>query len=187
MSDRIHEYLKDNPLQWWALRLYDVKMLKALNNKLLNSGHEGFKKVIIAESEVQLYENQEEIKEVSLAGMVFVQAVWDREFFEIISDYFYDRPYIKSKDIYLPVPVDQEEIDKFLSRIRGSGDILIPPSDASTFSEGDKVLISKGSFKDLQGEVNKIKSGDMAELVVEIFGRSTIITISLDSLKLLEE
>ena len=187
MCDRVDEYLKDAPLQWWALRLYDVKMLKALNNKLLNCGHEGFKKVIVAESEVQLYENQEEIKEISLAGMVFIQAIWSREFFETISDYFYDRPYIKSKDIYLPLPVDQEEIDKFLSRIRGFGDILISASDGSSFLEEDKVIISRGSFKDLQGVVNKIKSDGMAELAVEIFGRKTIITINLDSLKLLKE
>lgn len=82
-----------------------------------------------------------------------------------------------------PAPVPSDLVAVLRARCDGAGKLLPP----ATFNPGDKVVVNTGPFAKFVAEVESIAPDQRAWVLIELMGRQTRVSASVDQLRAVDE
>jgi transcriptional antiterminator NusG len=139
--------------------------------------------LVPTEDLLEVKKGEKIIKERSIySGYVFIKANLTTELQSLIQSISKVSGFVG--DGKKAVSLSVADIDKVLNRMENRGEV----KPKYNFIEGDTVLITKGSFANFKGVVERydIENG-MLELEVSIFGRKTPVEISFTQVEMVED
>lgn len=72
-----------------------------------------------------------------------------------------------------PMPMEPEDIDRFIKRARPEDEEEAPIKTAIPFKRGDRVRVKEGNFENQEGEVDAVdEANGRVTVIINIFGRS---------------
>lgn len=175
--------------QWYIVQTYsghENKAKIALEERIRSSQHaEDFEEIFIPTETVTEVRNgkRREVTRKFYNGYIFVKMNLNDQTWHIVKD----TPKVvgflgNQRD---PVPVPESEVKQITQRIE-EGKMQAGPS--FSFSQGDKVRVIEGNFKDFTGSVEEVDSEkERLKVFVEIFGRPTSVEFSFTQVEAVEE
>lgn len=175
--------------QWYIVQTYsgyENKAKIALQERISSAGAERYFDEIFIPTET-VVENRNgkrrEVKKKFYNGYIFVKMEVNDQTWHIVKSAPKVVGFVGNEKI--PTPVPESEVKKITQKIE-EGSLQTKPSFA--FSQGDKVKIIEGNFKDFTGTVEEVdEEKERLKVYVEIFGRPTSVEFDFNQVDEAEE
>lgn len=177
-------------LKWYIVQTYsgyENKARLALEERIKRNGMEdSFEEIYIPMeivSEMRAGKRRDVHRKV-YNGYIFVKMVLTDKTWHVVKDTPKIVGFIGGSQM-MPHPVPESEVKQIEKRIE-EGTISSGPS--FTFSQGDKIRVIEGNFKDFTGTVEEVDDEKQRlKVFVEIFGRPTSVEFNFDQVDAAEE
>lgn len=173
--------------EWYVVNTvsgYEYKVKEKLEGMIKNSPdiQESIFRVIVPEQKIVEYKDgvkKEKIKKM-FPGYVIVEMIMSDEVWFIVRNTQGVTGFIGSSGKGAkPIPLLDEEVDRILSNMGMSRIDL-----SENLSEGKKVRIVDGPFKDMIGKVSSYSAEEnRVELLVDLFGQETSISVEMSQIE----
>lgn len=175
--------------QWYIVQTYsgyENKAKAALEERIRQSEFaEDFEEIFIPTETVVENRNgkRREVKRKFYNGYIFVKMVLNEQTWHVVKDTPKVVGFLGNQRN--PVPVPESEVKQITQRIE-EGKMQAGPT--FTFSQGDKVRVVEGNFKDFTGTVEEVDpEKKRLKVFVEIFGRPTSVEFDFNQVDAAEE
>lgn len=175
--------------QWYIVQThsgYENKAKIALQERISSAGAELYFDEIFIPTET-VVENRggkrREVKKKFYNGYIFVKMEVNDQTWHIVNSAPKIIGFVGSE--MQPTPVPESEVKKITQKIE-EGSLQTKP--AFQFSQGDKVKVVEGNFKDFTGTVEEVdEEKERLKVYVEIFGRPTSVEFDFNQVDAAEE
>jgi transcriptional antiterminator NusG len=175
--------------QWYIVQTYsgyENKAKVALEERISSAGAESYFDEIFIPTETVI-ENRNgkrrEVKKKFYNGYIFVKMEINDQTWHIVKSAPKVVGFVGNEKT--PTPVPESEVKKITQKIE-EGSLQTKPAFA--FSQGDKVKIVEGNFKDFTGTVEEVdEEKERLKVYVEIFGRPTSVEFDFNQVDEAEE
>jgi transcriptional antiterminator NusG len=175
--------------EWYIVQTYssyENKAKLALEERIAHSGlEEYFDQVFIPTETVTEVRNgkKRQVTRKFYNGYIFVKMHLTDQTWHVVKDTPKIVGFLGNQRE--PVPVPEEEVRRIEERIE-EGKMNTKPT--YTFSQGDKVRVIEGNFKDFTGTVEEVnEEKEKLRVFVEIFGRPTSVEFDFEQITTVEE
>jgi len=175
--------------KWYIVQTYssyEKKAKAALEERIRFNKSEDFDEIYIPmETTVEMRNGKRrEVQKKVYNGYIFVKMDLNDQSWHIVKDTPKIVGFIGGTQ-QNPTSVPESEVKQIEQRIE-EGALLSSPTFA--FSQGDKVRVTEGNFKDFTGTVEEVDSEkERLKVFVEIFGRPTSVEFAYDQVIAAEE
>ncbi len=180
---------KQDTFEWYIIQTYsnyENKAKLALEDRIAHAGLEDhFERVLIPTETVTEVRNgkKRQVTRKFYNGYVFVKMILTDKTWHVVKNTPKIVGFLGSQRN--PVPVPEDEVRQIEERIE-EGKMNTKPT--YSFSQGDKVRIIEGNFKDFTGTIEDVnEEKERMRVFVEIFGRPTPTELDFEQVVAVEE
>lgn len=175
--------------EWYIVQTYsnyENKAKAALEERIASNGAESYFDEIYIPTETVVETRNGKKREVTRKfynGYVFVKMELNDTTWHIVNSTPKVVGFVGNEK--QPTPVAEHEVKQITEGIE---DGTLQTSGSLSFSQGDKVRVIEGNFKNFSGTIDEIdEEKERLKVFVEVFGRPTPVEFSFDQVERVEE